>query len=69
MRKEITMSLLNPIEETPFYKTTWFIVIALFVFAPVGLFLMWLSDDWEKKTKIIVTLAVVALSIAWWVGR
>ena len=55
------MSLLNPIAETPFYKTTWFLVIALFVFTPVGLILMWVSDEWERKTKIIVTIVVAAM--------
>jgi len=56
------MSLMNPVEEQPFYKSTWFLVITLFVLTPVGLILMWMSDEWEKKTKVIVTVVVVILA-------
>ena len=63
------MSLLNPVEETPFYKSTWFLVVALFLFAPAGLALMWMSDEWEKKTKIIVTIIVAAVTAAWFLQR
>jgi hypothetical protein len=63
------MSLLNPVRETPFYRTTWFVVIALFLFWPAGLVLMWTSEDWEKRTRIIVTAVVAALTVGWWFAR
>src|ERR1700733_8216097 len=44
------------------YRRTWVIVVALIVFFPVGLALMWMSG-WKMPTKIIVSVACVALVV------
>lgn len=44
------------------YRLTWVIVVALVVFFPVGLVLMWMSG-WKMPTKLIVTGALAALVI------
>lgn len=39
-----------------FYQKTWFIVLSLFFFAPLGLFLMWrYKPTWGKLTKGVLT--------------
>lgn len=38
-----------------FYQKTWFIVVMLIFFFPVGLFLMWKFSDWNKIVKIVIT--------------
>lgn len=38
-----------------FYTKTWFIILLLFFFAPVGVYLMWRYANWNNKTKKIVT--------------
>src|ERR1035437_1414839 len=44
------------------YRRTWVIVVALIVFFPVGLALMWMSG-WKMPTKIVVSAAFVALVV------
>lgn len=39
-----------------FYQKTWFIILMLIIFAPIGLFLMWKYKTWGKAAKIIVTV-------------
>ena len=36
-------------------KESWFIVMFLLLFFPVGLYLMWRYSEWDKKPKWIVT--------------
>lgn len=40
------------------YKKTWFIIVCLIIFFPVGLFLMWKYADWKKVIKIVVTVVI-----------
>lgn len=47
-----------------FYEKTWFIILMLIVFFPVGLFLMWKYTTWNKTAKIIVTVLIAALFIS-----
>lgn len=42
---------------------TWFIVLLLVLFFPLGLWLMWTRTSWKKVTKIIVTILIVILFI------
>lgn len=53
---------------TPFYKKTWFSIILLLLFTPIGLFLIWAYTDWKKGTKIavsaVMTLFFVGMSVA-----
>lgn len=46
-----------------FYKRTWFIIICLIIFFPVGLFFMWKYADWRKMVKVIVTIVIGLLLI------
>lgn len=47
-------------EKVQFYKKTWFIILTLIFFFPVGLYLMWVHTDWNRKAKWVIT-AIVAL--------
>ncbi len=38
------------------YQKTWFIVIMLILFAPVGIALLWTRKDMKKVTKVILTV-------------
>src|SRR5450759_4169120 len=49
-------------ESQDWYRRTWVIVVALIVFFPVGLALMWMSG-WKMPTKIVVSAAFVALVV------
>ncbi len=46
-----------------FYEETWFSIVLLVVFFPLGLFTMWKYTDWNKNIKIIVTISLLALTI------
>lgn len=46
-----------------FYERTWFVIIMLIFFFPLGLFLMWKFKDWTKGVKWIVTIVVVLVAI------
>lgn len=53
--------------EEKFYQKTWFIWLMIFIFWPVGLVLLWMSQKYSKKIKLIVTalfIAVVAFGIS-----
>lgn len=39
-----------------FYKKTWFIVLTLFIFAPLGIFLMFRYKHWKLPIKITLAL-------------
>lgn len=43
--------------ETKWYKKTWFTILSLVVFAPLGIFLTWKYTNWSKNTKIIASIA------------
>ena len=49
-------------EKKKLYQKTWFIILLLVVFFPVGLFLMWKFSSWKTIVKIIVS-AVVAIVV------
>ncbi len=38
------------------YKKTWFIIIMLILFFPIGLFLMWKYSIWGKLIKIVISI-------------
>ena len=44
-----------------FYQKTWFVILALWIFGPLGLYLTWAKTTWPKWVKIGIT--VVLLSI------
>ena len=42
-----------------FYQKSWFIVLALIFFWPLGVFLMWKYSKWNKIVKIIISILCV----------
>lgn len=46
----------NNKSKKPIHKRTWFIILMLFLFFPVGLILVWKNSDWKKPAKLIVTI-------------
>lgn len=46
-------------EKTPFFKKTWFIIIALIFIPPLGIALMWISKkQWKSVIKIILSIVL-----------
>lgn len=45
------------------YQKTLWIIVSLFVFFPVGLFLMWKYSNWSKKTKTITTTLILVVGL------
>lgn len=64
-KKSSTQGVKQPtaIPKIPFYTKTWFTVVALLLFFPVGLFTMWKYMNWNKIIKIGIT----ALFILWFI--
>lgn len=51
--------------DVPWYRTTWFTVLALVLVFPVGLALMWTCrPGWSRTTKWITTAVVAAAVVA-----
>lgn len=42
---------------------TWWIILWLVIFWPVGLFLMWKNKKWSKSIRLIITIAIAVLFI------
>lgn len=45
-----------------YQKTVW-IIVWLFMFFPVGLFLMWKYTDWKKSVKGIITAVMIGAAV------
>lgn len=45
------------------YERAGWIIFFLIFFFPVGLFLTWKYSDWNKNTKIILTVVIIVLSV------
>lgn len=56
----------NPIPRDPFYQRTWFVILSLIVFAPLGIFLMWKFKPWNKIVKGFISV-VFGLWFFFWV--
>ena len=52
-----------------FYQKTWFVVIALIFFWPLGVFLMWKFSKWNKIVKIIISILCVFALIGLFTGN
>ena len=55
-------TILKDPNEKKWYNQTFWIVVFLFVFWPVGVVLTWISD-WPVPVKIIATAIVVAMAV------
>lgn len=49
--------------EKKFYQKSWFVILALIVFFPAGLYLMWKNTTWSKKVKVIISIVFVLIVI------
>ncbi len=59
--KGASMSSEQPTQ--PWYALTWVAVVALVLFFPLGLFLMWRFQSWEVWLKTVITVAGSLLAI------
>ncbi|HDI6744083.1 TPA: calcium-binding protein, partial [Staphylococcus aureus] len=50
-------------EKKKWYKSTWFTVLTLIFFFPVGLFLMWKYMKWKRWVKILITVLIAIIAI------
>lgn len=55
----------QPDSKKPFYKRMWFIILMLFIFAPVGIFLLWRYTKAHKFIKVVVSLIAFLWFIFW----
>lgn len=55
--------------EKKFYEKTWFIVLMLILFFPVGLVLVWTNKHWGQKGKIIATVIVAVVLLLGLLGN
>ena len=55
-------------EKQKFYKKTWFIVLALLLLAPLGIFLMFKYKKWVKPLKIVLTVISLLIFIPILIG-
>ena len=46
------------VEFVPWYLSTWFIILMLFLQPVIGIILMWMSD-WRKPAKVILTVLML----------
>jgi hypothetical protein len=46
------------------YQKTWIVILFLFLFFPLGLFLMWKYTKWSKKVKWVLTVIFIFLFIS-----
>lgn len=42
-------------EKRPFYKSSWFVILSLIMFFPLGLFLMWKFKKFNVAIRIVIT--------------
>ncbi|MFS0559601.1 hypothetical protein AB1K91_02570 [Terribacillus sp. 179-K 1B1 HS] len=47
----------------PLYKRTWFIILWLVLFFPVGLVILWVSKKWSTVTRSVITIVIILLAI------
>lgn len=48
-----------------FYQKTWFLLLIVVVFPPLGLFLMWKYQNWRKVMKGVITVPLGFYAILW----
>lgn len=47
-----------------FYQSMWFIILALIIFFPIGLFLMWRYEKFNKMARIIITVLFLLIFLS-----
>lgn len=51
------------VNKKKFHQTTWFSILMMFIFAPVGIFFMWKNKIFKKPVRVIVTVIAVFISL------
>lgn len=51
------------VDEKKFYQTTWFSILMIFIFAPVGIFFIWKNKILKKPACVIVTIIAVFIAL------
>ena len=51
------------VDKKKFHQTTWFSILMIFIFAPVGIFLMWKNKILKKPARVIVTIIAVFIAL------
>lgn len=54
--------------KTPFYQKTWFILLMLLIFPPVGIFLLWKFGSFGKPVRIVLTVVSALIFFANFIG-
>ncbi len=52
---EAKNQLVSQVRSGQIIREDWFVVLSLFVFAPVGVVFVWLNPRWDERTKKIAT--------------
>lgn len=67
LRKNANDIVTDP-DQKPWYMQNFWIIVLLLVFWPVGVYLCWKSD-WPLVAKIIATILVLSMTVAFLVLR
>lgn len=54
--------------KTPFYQKSWFILLMLLIFPPIGIFLVWKFSSFGKPARIVLTVISVFIFFVNFVG-
>ena len=53
-------------EKTPFWKKTWFLIVAFIIVPPLGIILMWCcKKKWNKIVKIVLSAIFAFWTLIW----
>ena len=44
--------------EKKFYEKTWFSMMMLVLFFPIGLYTMWKYTNWKKSVKVLISIFI-----------
>ncbi|WP_315080641.1 hypothetical protein [uncultured Clostridium sp.] len=59
------------LQQKKFYQTTWFTIVMLVLFYPVGIFFLWKNKIFNKVGRGIITLLfipIIFINIFFWIG-
>ena len=50
-------------DKKKFHQTTWFSILMILIFAPVGIFFLWRNKIFKKPVRVIVTVIAVFIAL------
>ncbi|MBN1057078.1 hypothetical protein [Clostridium botulinum] len=59
------------LQQKKFYQTTWFTIVMLVLFCPIGIFFLWKNKIFNKVGRGIITLLfipIIFINIFFWIG-